>query len=290
VAKRVLVYLTADERVSLFDNLVAIDGGVYVVLPCTGVSVSDVGGLVYDSVFARSPDDLKDLAFFVGGRSLSESALLFSAACDCISTLSEDFRVSVCTDPSGAFTTGSSVVCKVKSVLGSLDGVSVLVLAGTGPVGMATAGLFALEGANVGLSSRKLDSALNACSFIESEFGARVSPCEVEGGDSLSSALEGRSVLVSCGASGVRLVSKKVWSGFDGLRVLADINAVEPSGIEGVSADFDGVDVLGKTCFGALSLGDFKMRVHDELVRGLFSERGSFFGLEGVRLLAKKLI
>lgn len=281
--------MTPDEQEGLFDVIVFHDMGVDVVLPYTKVSAEGAGDLVYDAVFARSPRSLGDLAFFVGGSSLEDSGNLASEIARVLGELPDKLRVSVAADPSGAYTTGASVVAKVKRVLGSLEGARAVVLAGTGPVGMAAAALLGLGGARVGLSSRMMESAVNACGFIKMKYDVMVEPLEVNDDGSLSHAISDATVVVACGPSGTRILPKSVWEGAGSLRVLADVNAVAPSGIEGVEPDFDGVVVSERVCFGALGLGDLKMRVHRKLVNNLFLERGVVLDLEGIRVLAENL-
>jgi saccharopine dehydrogenase-like NADP-dependent oxidoreductase len=165
-----------------------------------------------------------------------------------------------------------------------------MVLAGTGPVGTAATALFGVEGAKVKLSSRMLDSALRTCGFISMKYGVIAEPIEVNDDDSLSSAISDSEVVVACGPSGVRILPQKVWEGVKTLKVLVDANAVPPAGIEGVESDFDGVSVSGRTCFGALGLGDFKMRVHKKLANDIFREKGVTLDLKGVHALAQKLV
>lgn len=289
MTKRILVYVTPDERASLFDVIVFHDMDVDVVLPYTKVPLDGITDLVYDSVFSRSPRFLKDLAFFVGGSDIEDSERMIAEIVRVLDGLPAELRVSVAADPAGAYTTGASVVAKVKGVLGSLKDANVVVLAGTGPVGTATATFFGLEGAKVGLSSRMMESASRACGLINMKYALRVDPLEINDESSLETALKNSTVVVSCGPPGVQLLSKGVWEKMSSLRVLADINAVSPAGIEGVEPDFDGVSVFGKTCFGAIGLGEFKMRVHKKLVNDLFRERGVIFNLKGVHALAEKL-
>src|SRR2546430_8723470 len=66
------------------------------------------------------------------------------------------------------------------------------------------------------------------------------------------------------------LVPKQAWASRPGLKVIADVNAVPPLGIEGVDVMDDGVTKEGVVCFGALAIGNLKMKVHKACIARLF--------------------
>ena len=77
-------------------------------------------------------------------------------------TWSRPFEVSVFADPSGAFTTAAGMVAITEKSLKqnfdcSLDGSNVVILGGTGPVGVASAVICAKAGANVILIGRNIE-------------------------------------------------------------------------------------------------------------------------------------
>ena len=97
-------------------------------------------------------------------------------------------------------------------------------------------------------------------------------------------------VIVSCGPAGVRTLDAKVWQSEGGLRVLVDANAVEPSGIEGVGVN-DNAEKIGEvTAFGALAVGELKMKCHRMMIEKLFSKSDGFYSLPEFLEVCRKLV
>ena len=67
--------------------------------------------------------------------------------------------------------------------------------------------------------------------------------------------------------AGLRVLSKKELDGAPELLVAADVNAVPPSGIEGVEVNSDGdvVSRYGAMGIGALTIGDIKYKTESGL-------------------------
>jgi hypothetical protein len=74
------------------------------------------------------------------------------------------------------------------------------------------------------------------------------------------------------------------------IEVLADYNAAEPLGIEGVEATDDLVERDGKLVLGALGIGDVKQKVHRACVRRLFEHNDLALDVEGVYAVATELV
>ena len=151
-------------------------------------------------------------------------------------------------------------------------GAKVVVLAGTGPVGQRAAALFSKEGAEVVLTSRTLARAEAACAAIAERFGESVTPAAAADETATRSVLEGAAAVLCTGVTGVTLIPEAMWRGHETLRVLGDVNAVPPLGLEATKATWDGKDVDGKIVFGALAIGDLKMKVHKRSIARLFEQ------------------
>jgi hypothetical protein len=78
----------------------------------------------------------------------------------------------------------------------------------------------------------------------------------------LDAAIQGAELLLNAGGAGIRLVPRAAWANRQGLRAVADVNAVPPVGIEGIEVQDDGVEREGSVAFGALGVGNFKMKIH----------------------------
>src|SRR2546429_3939904 len=75
-------------------------------------------------------------------------------------------------DSNGSNTTAVAAVAKmVQAAGGEVRGKRVLIIAGTGPVGIRAAGLFAKAGADVCITSRKADAGERARDLVLKRFG-----------------------------------------------------------------------------------------------------------------------
>src|SRR5262249_28882644 len=119
-------------------------------------------------------------------------------------------RVSVLLDSSGANTTAAAAVWAANQHV-QLENASVLVLAGTGPVGQRAARLLAGKGAHVRVGSRQHERAARVCDAIRARVpGARVEPTVTTSTEALTAALAGCAVVVSAGAAGISLLRREV--------------------------------------------------------------------------------
>jgi len=192
-------------------------------------------------------------------------------------------------DANGCNTTATAAVVKVLSG-GDLSGKKVVVLAGTGPVGQRAAALLAKEGAQVTLTSRTSERAAAVREALGKRFGVEVASAAADDIDSTRRVLDGAHAVLAAGAAGVILVPETVWRDHPTLQVLADVNAVPPLGIEGTEVTWDGKEVDGKKLFGAIGIGDFKMKVHKRCIARLFEQNDLVLDAEEICALAKELV
>ncbi|MBU0703290.1 MAG: methylenetetrahydromethanopterin dehydrogenase [Chloroflexi bacterium] len=283
--KKILLQLCSDRLANVFDTITAYDTDVDCVLQYSGVAADDVRDMVHGAMFTRSGDDLKNTAILVGGSDLPVGEAILQAV------RAEFFgpvRVSVMLDSNGCNTTAAAIVTRVLSA-GEVTGKKVVVLAGTGPVGLRTAALLAREGAQVTLTSRRLARAEAACASIEERFGVGVSPAEAMDAEGVRRALEGAYVAIATGAAGVRLLPETVWVAHSTLRVLAGVNAVPPLGIEGIEPAWDGEVRDGKIIFGAYGVGGLKTRVHRACILRLFERNDLVLDAEEIHAIAREV-
>ena len=100
---------------------------------------------------------------------------------------------------------------------------------------------------------------------------------------------EGCDVLAA-GPAGVEVLPEAVWSGNLTLELLADYNAAEPLGIEGVKSGDDLVERHGKLVLGALAVGGAKMKTHKACVRRLFERNDLILDADGVYAVAQEIV
>jgi len=268
----ILHLLTAAHHASPFDVNMACDAGYDVVVPYTDVIVDDVTSLVQDAIFSRGPKGALRTGMYIGGRDIAIAADMLQAA---RKAMVPPFEVSVFADPSGAFTTAAALVACVERQLrrggaGALQGKSIVVFGGTGPVG-ATAALLAVDaGAHATIVSRTLSHARSTADELRGRYGATITAAGMDDG---LAALRSAEVVLACGRAGVRLVTAAHLATAGRLLVAADVNAVEPSGVEGVGAMDDGVPIAaasGKAAgIGALAVGGVKFQTQRSMLESM---------------------
>ncbi len=286
---KLLLQLDSSPHASAFDQVVAYDSGAERIMSRSNVTDGDVRDLVHGCIFTRGPKDLHDTAIFIGGTDMGSGEKMLAAA---QKAFFGPFRVSVMLDSNGSNTTAVAAVVKIAQALGEVRGARVLVTAGTGPVGMRAAGLLAKQGATVTITSRKQDDGERVRKRIEERFGGAIKCTTMTDASGAAAVLDTAKpqVLLNCGPAGVMLVPKAAWVKRDGLRVACDLNAVPPLGIEGIEPTDDGEQRDGVTCFGALGVGGFKMKVHKRSIARLFERNDLVLDAESIHELANELV
>jgi len=283
--KKILLQLDSDRLASVFDAITAHDAGVDQILQYGGVTPDEVRNLVYGAMFTRGGQELKNSAVFIGGSDVSVGEEMLKAA---QTSFFGPVRVSLMFDANGCNTTAAAAVAKIVSI-GDVKGKKAVMLAGTGPVGLRAAALLAQEGMRVTVSSRSLERAEAACASIKERFGVEVFPFEVTDSAATSRALDEAYAVFCSGAAGITLVPESIWVNHPTLRVLADVNAVPPLGVEGINATWDGKESNGKVIFGALGIGGLKMKIHRASVARLFEQNDLVLDAEQIYATAKEI-
>jgi len=286
----ILLQLDTDPQPSVFDSVVAVDSGVEQLFRHGHVTPETVTGLVHGLLFTRGMADLHRSAIFVGGSNVAASDALFKAV---KSTFFGPFRVSVLFDANGSNTTAAAaVLCASSGMGGSLQGVSAAVLGATGPVGERVARLLSRLGANVKVGSRDAARAGTIAERLQAATGGQFQPFGTSSEDELTAALQGVAIVVSAGAAGACLLPGSVWGELADLKVLIDLNAVPPLGIEGVEAT-DKNTARGRgsvRAWGALGVGGLKMKIHKKAIQALFESNDKVLDAEQVLEIGQALI
>jgi methylenetetrahydrofolate/methylenetetrahydromethanopterin dehydrogenase (NADP+) len=284
--RKILIQLDSDPHPSVFDRVVAVDAGADEVFAYGGVKPEQVRDLVHGAIFTRGPKDLKRTALFIGGSDVAAGERLLAEACRHMLP-QFGLRVSVLLDANGANTTAAAAVRAAARHL-ELAGARALVLGGTGPVGQRVARLLARQGAEVRVGSRQLARSAGVCQTIAARVpGARLEPAATGTAEELQAALGGRTLVIAAGAAGAVLLSRAARAACSGLRVAIDLNAVPPLGIEGVEAHAKASLHEGVTCYGALGVGDTKMKIHKAALARLFESNDQVLDAEEIYALAQ---
>src|SRR5216683_6504980 len=164
--RKLLLQLDSSRLASVFDRVVAYDGGADEVMSYGGIAAADVRDLVYGCMFTRGPKDLKHTAIFIGGSDVAAGEKLLA---EVRKYMLPQFglRVSVLLDVNGANTTAAAAVRAASRHL-ELKSIKALILGGTGPVGQRVARLLAGQGVEVRVGSRKKIRAEAVCEAIRS--------------------------------------------------------------------------------------------------------------------------
>jgi hypothetical protein len=283
--KKLLFLFDTDPYASVFDTVVAYDGGSDRVAGYANVTTDNVGTLVDGTIFTRGGKEKQNTAIFVGGSDMGKGEALLKAV---QKKFFGPFRVSVMLDPNGSNTTAAAGVALLAKAT-KLEGKKAVVLAGTGPVGMRAAALLAQEGADVTLTSRSQQRAENAAKAIEARFGVKVKP--VQGADEVARAkdVEGAQIVFAAGAIGIELLKTSHWENNPTIEAVADVNAQPPLGLEGIEATDKGKQRDGVICFGALGIGGLKLKLHRACIGQLFENPEQVLDAEHIYALAKEM-
>ncbi len=283
--RKILIQLDSDPQPSVFDRVVALDAGADEVFSYPGVRPEQVRDLVHGAIFTRGPKDLKYTALFIGGSDVGAGEQLLAEACRHMLP-QFGLRVSVLLDANGANTTAAAAVRAAARHL-DLANTAALVLGGTGPVGQRVARLLARQGTDVRVGSRQLARAVTVCQAIQTKVGGgRVVPVATATAPELKAALSGRSLVIAAGAAGAVLLPRSARSAPPSLRLAIDLNAVPPLGIEGVDAMDKGAERDGVICYGAIGVGDTKMKIHKAAIARLFERNDQVMDAEEVYALS----
>jgi methylene-tetrahydromethanopterin dehydrogenase len=262
----ILHMITPLKHISPFDVNMALDAGFNAVVPYTGVELGEVTGLVQDAIFSRTPKDAERTGVFIGGR----DAIL---ALDMLETAKKamvpPFQISVFADPAGSFTTAAAMVACVEAKLkqaheDELANKRVLVFGATGIVGFAAGVIAGQEGAKVTLAGydgsvrvAKRAAAAKERFKIELNFADASSDALKKG------LLKDAEIILCAGRAGTQVLTRSQVGAAKALKVVADINAVPPAGIEGVGVSDNGaaIENTGALGIGALAIGNIKYQV-----------------------------
>ena len=286
--KKLLYQFDTDPHPAVFDNVLAHDGGADQVVPYGGITPSNVGALVEGAIFTRAPKFKKYTALFIGGANLAEGEALLAAV---RKKFFGNFRVSVMLDSNGANTTAAAAVaCLAHAAGGKLAGRRAVVLAGTGPVGQRAAEMLAREGAQVLITGRQRERAEATAKAIEARCQVRVEALAAPDAEQRGRALEGAHLVLATGAGGAQLLAQSAWAAHPTLQLLCDASPTPPLGIEGVDSMDRGALRHGKTCFGAIGFGAFKLALHRACIARLFEQTDLVLDAELVLAQAKAMV
>jgi methylene-tetrahydromethanopterin dehydrogenase len=271
---RILHMITPLKYMSPFDINMGIDAGYDHAIPYTNATIEDVYGLVQDSIFSRSPEGIKRQAIFIGGKRAIESLDMMDKA---KKAMVPPFEVSVFADPAGSFTTAAAMVACAKTTLEKSFSTDfkdkrVIVYGGTGVVAFASAVIASMDGAKAFLVGYDGPERVRRLTMEANDrFGVDLSYADGTTEAQKEELAQSADVIFSAGPAGRQILSLAQYKPAQNLKVVADVNAVPPLGIEGVGIQDNGVPVEGAdgaVGIGALAIGDIKYKTEI----GMFKE------------------
>ena len=292
---RILHMMTPLKHMSPFDVNMALDAGFDTAIPYTSVTLDDVTGLVQDAIFSRGPEGVKRTGMFIGGKRAIEALDMMKRA---KAAMVPPFEISVFTDPAGSFTTAAAMVACVKVALKErfsteFNGKRIAIFGGTGVVGFASGVIAAIDGAQATLIGydgpdrvRKLAQEANA------RFSVNIAHADGSTEEQKEELVRGADIIFAAGPAGKRLITLDQMKQAKHLRVVTDVNAVPPSGVEGVGVNDNATPIPGISAIGigALAVGNIKYKTEAGLFKEMIeTEKPLYLDFRDAYALAQKL-
>ena len=278
----ILHLITTAKNASPFDVNMAYDAGFDKIMPYTNVTLDEVVALTQDAMFSRSPSGVKREVLFFGGRDIHVALEMQKTA---VLNMFTPFEMSTMSDPSGAFTTAAAMIAKIDAHLHKSDQLlaqqTVAIFGASGTVGTTAALIAAAHGAQVNLVAHKNVAQMQA--YADSLFEKYGFQLQVVDGtnDAVKTAVLNSATVAICAAlAGLRVLESVHFAQSKSLKIIADVNAVAPSGAAGVEVMSDGT-LIGDAlitdtssqiaAFGALMIGQLKYKTQQRLLQDMLA-------------------
>jgi methylene-tetrahydromethanopterin dehydrogenase len=275
--KHILHMVTPLKHMSPFDVNMAVDAGFDIVTTYTAVQPEEVAGLVQDAIFSRPPQDGVKTGFFFAGKDAVMALDMLDRA---RMAMVPPFEVSLFADPAGSFTTAAAMVACVERTLQKLGhalmGSKIAIFGATGVVGFSAAVIAALEGAQVVLAGYDGPARVEKASGeIRKRFEAETEFADASSEGKKSSILKESDVALSAGRAGVRIIDSGMLRDASRLKVVADVNAVPPAGVEGldVTGNDQQLPGSGAVGIGPLTIGNIKYQTESGLFKQMITAK-----------------
>jgi methylene-tetrahydromethanopterin dehydrogenase len=274
--KHILHMLTPLKHMSPFDVNMALDAGYDSAIAYTNVTLEEVSGLVQDAIFSRPPKTGVRTGMFIGGKNAILALDMLSAA---KKALVPPFGISFFADPAGSFTTAAAMVACVEKTLidkkkRNLKTLKTAVFGATGVVGFSSAVIAALEGADVTLVGYDgIKRVSDAAREIKTRFQVDVRAADGSDDRKKADILAQAEAALCAGRAGVRILSSAQLAEAKRLLIVADVNAVPPSGVEGLDMMANGVELTphGTLGIGPLAIGNIKYKTESGLFQRMIA-------------------
>jgi methylene-tetrahydromethanopterin dehydrogenase len=268
--KNILHMVTPLDNVSAFDVNMAIDAGYDLAIPYTHIDNANVADVVQDAIFSRTPGSVRHSGIFIGGYDINLAADMVTTA---HAALVPPFELSVFADPNGAYTTAAALVALAGQQMTAIDNDGLngchAVIFGGGPVGLSAAVLLAQSGATVRVAKLTSSKRRSELDDIASRYDVTLTHYDAQTDELKLAAAANCEVVFSCAKEGVQVLSQSLLDRMEALKVVGDVNAVPPAGVQGVDIMAAG-DAITTACgqvatLGALGVGRIKYQLQSKL-------------------------
>ncbi|MEM2320868.1 MAG: methylene-tetrahydromethanopterin dehydrogenase N-terminal domain-containing protein [Candidatus Bathyarchaeia archaeon] len=295
----ILFFLDTDEKASPFDICMAYDAGFNVVVPYENVSAKEVKKIVQDAIFSRDPKGIKRTCFFIGGKDMEKAEEVFKVVQE---SMFPPFKTSAIIDPAGAYTTAAAMVAKVEEGLARLNLGKLkdkrCAIFGTGSVGRTAAILLSRLGCDVtivSLNPQRADGeeyVASLSNLLRTKYNVEVKGAFAPTREKKMEVIEKADVIFCAAGAGVQVINKEMLSATKFIKVIADVNAVPPLGVEGIKLDDDMKEIVpGVFVIGALTIGRLKYKLEQEILReARNSEKPAVFDYNYAFQLARRIL
>lgn len=267
-----LFFLSTDSHASPFDMNIALDAGFDVAIPYVSVKEEDVMGLTHDIIFSRGPKGTKHSGIFVGGSDMELVEKIVRKAGD---SMFGPFTVSIFSDPKGAYTTAAALVAKTGKAAGGLSGKKIVIFGGTGPVGQVAAALCSRENADTTIvTSRDKKAGEEAAAKVSSVYGVSVKGAAAKTGEERLALIQEADIGIATVKAGIQILSLKELEKVSKPVIVADVNAVPPSGFGGLEPGDDMKQITPSVKgIGALCIGFIKYKVEVDIFKSMLENK-----------------
>ena len=188
------------------------------------------------------------------------------------------FEISVFPDPAGSFTTAAAMVACTEKTLKDkfstdLKDKNIVIYGGKGIVGGISAIMCSQYGAKCTIIGYDgITNVSNKAKEYKSRFNVEIKPADGSTDEQNSSFLPDAEIIFCAARAGTQVLSLQQLNQASKAMVLADVNAVPPSGLEGVdSKDDDTKHPCGALSIGPLTSGDIKVKTQYKMFEKMCS-------------------
>ena len=271
----ILHLITAAKNASPFDVNMAFDAGFDKIMPYTDVALDEVTALTQDAMFSRSPSGIKSEGLFFGGRDIHLAIDMQKLA---KSAMFSPFEMSTFADPSGAFTTAAAMLAKIDAALKAHNQTwqqqTIAIFGASGTVGTACALIAANQGATILLvAHRNIAQTQALATQLQQQYGLIAQAVDGTTDIAKTALLQNATIAVCAAAAGVRVLESRHFIMSNSLKIMADVNAVAPTGVERLDVMSDGSNIANTkiTGFGALAVGQLKYITQQKMLQHMLS-------------------